>query len=186
MAVPGRISVGKPGGFRKLADADLTRIQEIRSALDVDRAPCQVVGNRRPGGCRIVGAQRMEHLVVLFDCRSKLAFMVPLEFRPGAAFPGFLGYGNTGIPRNPLQRKGSEMVRARFIREQDHRASGFLERPLQCADEVLDIFQSDRQPNEAVNDADALALRFIDIRMGHRYRVRDQRFNRAEVLCECP
>src|SRR5690606_14947916 len=58
------------------------------------------------------------------------------------------------------------------------------ERPPQVVDQILRILEADGEPHEPVDDPDAAPLLFLDVRMRHRDRVRDQCLDGAEVLGE--
>ena len=64
--------------------------------------------------------------------------------------------------------------------------SDLLERSPQGIDQIVSIFEPNGCAHQSVNNANTIALSFLNVCVRHRYRVSDQRLNRTEVLGEAP
>jgi hypothetical protein len=66
-----------------------------------------------------------------------------------------------------VQREGIEMMKMRHGLNQ-------FERPVECVDQVFNIFEADRDTYQPIDNPDTLTLGLFDVGMRHRDRMRNQ------------
>ena len=120
MAVGQRRAICKPAGIDKLANPDMTGVQEISGALDVDHASFQIVRYGRFCRSRLAVAQLVEYLVVFLDCLPESLrcrfFIRWCDRLRQAAFE----VTDRRVPGDSLQRVRAQVIRPCFIGEKDH------------------------------------------------------------------